>query len=210
MPRYLAAAVCLALALAGCKIVPNAQGGDAAATQDDASLMAAKVQSVWTPKVLPYIAENAKNLDTVVAALKDGVDVAGAKYGRKAADLGAGWNFVVQGKGTIVAANLESRAAKLDVDTTGDGQANVTIQIGPIVNGTALRDALPFVQFTDYRDQIQFAKLARALNDMAVKAFPRPTGKPVGDTVTFTGVFSYAGDGQQISLVPTALTLGPK
>ncbi len=210
MSKFIVAAVCMAFALAGCKIVPTPKGGTAAATQSDASLMAAKAEAVWKPQVLPYIDEHAKDFGEVLAALNSGVDAAGAKYGYKAADLGGGWNFVVRGKGVVVAANLESRAAKLDVDTTGDGTANLKIQIGPIVNGTALRDSLPFLHFTDFRDQIQFAKLARALNDIAVGGFPRPTGNPVGDKVTFTGVFSYAGPDQPILLVPTALTLEPK
>jgi predicted lipoprotein len=210
MSKFTAAAVCLLVALTGCKIVPTPKGGTASATQSDADLMAAKAEAVWKPQVLPFIDAHAKDFGEVFTALGSGVDSAGAKYGFRPADLGGGWNFVVRGTGVVVGANLESRAAKLEVDTTGDGKANLTIQIGPIVNGTALRDVLPFLTFTDFRDQIQFAKLARALNDMAIKDFARPTGDPVGEKVTFTGVFSYAGPDQPIALVPTALTLEPK
>ena len=210
MSKFMAAAVCVTLALAGCKIVPTPAGGTASATQSDAQLMAAKAKAVWQPQVLPYIDEHAKDFNVVQIALNANSDAAGAKYGYKSPDLGAGWNFVVRGTGAIVAADLESGDASLDVDTTGDGKSNLTIHIGPIVSGTALRDSLPFLHFTDFRDQIQFAKLASALNDMAIVGFPRPSGNLVGGKVSFTGVFSYAGDGLPIDLVPTALTVTPK
>ena len=39
------------------------------------------------------------------------------------------------------------------------------IQVGPVLRGTALRDALGFIRFTDFANQFDFAGVANALND---------------------------------------------
>ncbi|MFN5995702.1 MAG: DUF2291 family protein [Paracoccaceae bacterium] len=60
-------------------------------------------------------------------------------------------------------ANLTSRDWKAMVDVNGDGATDLTLQLGPVIKGTSLRDVAPFYRFGDFRDQIEFAKLARAL-----------------------------------------------
>ncbi len=64
------------------------------------------------------------------------------------------------GTGKIVVANLDTRARTVGLDTDGDGAADVTVQLGPVIKGSALRDVAPFYNFDDFRDQIEFAKLS--------------------------------------------------
>lgn len=65
------------------------------------------------------------------------------------------------GQGKVVAANLTSRARTLDVDVDGDAKADLTVQLGPVVKGSSLRDFAPALyDFTSFRDQIEFAKSA--------------------------------------------------
>ena len=90
----------------------------------------------------------------------------------------------------------------------GDGSADVTLQLGPVIRGTALRDAMPFIVFTDFRDQIEFAKLARAMNDRASAGLEKPEGDVVGEEVSFTGVFTLRAAGDTPEIVPTELTMG--
>ena len=66
--------------------------------------------------------------------------------------------------GKIVASNTQSRAATIDVDVDGDGKADVRVQIGPAMRGTALRDALDFVDFNEFTNQIDFAQFGKAFN----------------------------------------------
>jgi predicted lipoprotein len=67
---------------------------------------------------------------------------------------------------TVVETNTRSRVgtAALDVSPS-DGRADALLMIGPVLRGTALRDALDFIQFTDFTNQIQFAGVAAALNE---------------------------------------------
>ena len=106
-----------------------------------------------------------------------GLDAAGAAHGNKGSGEGAAWNFAVKGEGKVVEANLTSRARKAMVDVNGDDAADLTLQLGPVIKGTALRDVATFYIFSDFRDQIQFAKLARALNDRTSAALKLPEGE---------------------------------
>lgn len=205
-------AFCLAagVAIAGCKIVPDPDPNEAtsaASGQTDEARMEAYAQEIWEPKVLPVIQENLVPLPELKTALAADADAAGKQDGLRPEGEANPWNFAVSGEGNIVEAKLDSRAAKLGIDTTGDGVADVTVQLGPVIRGTALRDAMPFIVFTDFRDQIEFAKLANALNAMAHAAISVPEGDVIGQAARFEGVFTFR-DPAKIELVPTMLEIG--
>ena len=105
--------------------------------------------------------------------------------------------------GKVVEVDTEVSAGTAGIDTNGDGKADVTIQIGPVIRGTTIRDILPFISFTSYTNQIDFAQLANAFNDRAyeassLKATDHKTLK--GKTVTLTGVFT-ADDPTELPLI---------
>ena len=198
--------VCVA-GLAGCKIVknPDPAAGAVQGGGTDETRMATRAAEIWAPKVVPFIAANATDIAVIRAALTDGPDAAGAKFGFRPESEGSAWNFIGKGVGVVVASDLKARAAKLDLDTDADGVADVTVQLGPGIKGTALRDAMPFLVFTDFRDQIEFAKLARSLNDLAHAGIAVPLGDPTGKSFAFEGVFSIRAKGEPILLVPSLL-----
>lgn len=192
-------------ALAGCKIVmdPDPEAADAVPQTDEAR-MAAYAAEVWEPQVLPVIEENLVPLAELRPMLAADAEGAASAHGMRRGETGP-WNFAVSGEGTIVEAKLESRAAEIGVDTDGDGEGDVSVQLGPIIRGTALRDSMPFISFTDFRDQIEFAKLANGLNAQAHATLEMPQGDVIGKTARFEGVFTLSGDGSSIDLVPTSL-----
>jgi predicted lipoprotein len=193
--------------IAGCKIVAKSDDGDDV-PQDDASRMAALVANDWEGRVLPRARETAAPLDEALAAISADFSAASERYGTRSGAEGAPANFIVRGEGTVVGANLESRAAQLNVDITGDGSADVEVQLGPVIRGTALRDSLPFYEFTAFRDQIEFAKLAGALNAAAHESLPDSPADAVGQTVAFTGVFTMTKSDDPKEIVPLDLTWG--
>ncbi|MEQ5870807.1 DUF2291 domain-containing protein [Sagittula sp. NFXS13] len=208
-PISMVATVCLSLAATACQIVPDPDPADTAnVPQTDEARMAAYVAEAWESQVQPVIAENAVDYDTLRNRLAEGMGAAGAAYGLRPDGEANPWNFAVTGSGTVTEARLDSRAAKMQVDMDGDGAADVTLQLGPVIRGTALRDAMPFIVFTDFRDQIEFAKLARAMNDQAASGLTKPEGDVVGETVSFTGVFTLRNATDTPEIVPTALTMG--
>ncbi|MEF2549805.1 DUF2291 domain-containing protein [Aurantimonas sp. A2-1-M11] len=199
------------LCLSGFTIVwesERAEGEGPVVVATDETRMAAYAEEAWDPKVLPQIAEHEVPLADLRAAVARDAVAAGEQYGFPRDGETSPWNFAVSGEGTIVEAKLESRAAKLQLDTDADGKGDVTVQLGPIIRGTALRDAMPFIVFTDFRDQIEFAKLANALNAVAHSRLTIPEGDVVGQTARFEGVFALGRGIASIELVPTKLQIG--
>jgi predicted lipoprotein len=110
------------------------------------------VADIWTSRVLPHIETTAIPLDT----LRD-VASSGTTATRPSA---------VRLEGIITSVDTASRVGLALVDVLPvDGSPDAAIQIGPVLRGTALRDALDFIQFSDFTNQIEFAGVATALNE---------------------------------------------
>ncbi|TNJ39948.1 DUF2291 family protein [Phaeobacter sp. B1627] len=205
--KSLAVLSCVALLPVACKVVktPDPEAASAVAQTDEAR-MAVYAADIWDAKVLPMAKESAVPLQELKAEIAaNGLDAVGNAYGLRPEGEANPWNFVSSGEGVIIEANTQSRAAKLAVDIDGNGAADLVVQLGPVVRGTALRDAMPFIIFSDFRDQIEFAKLARALNDLASQSVTLPEGDLVGRRVEFEGVYTLRNAGDAIELVPTKL-----
>jgi predicted lipoprotein len=69
-------------------------------------------------------------------------------------------------EGVVVGVDTASRVGTASIDVLPtDGRPDVLLMIGPVLRGTALRDALEFIQFTDFTNQLQFAAVGTALNE---------------------------------------------
>ncbi|QPZ92564.1 DUF2291 family protein [Thioclava electrotropha] len=201
-----AALLCAVLALPGCKIVPNPDPEAVAeANLTDAERMANWVETNWEPKVLPAVDEHTVAWADYASALQGGLEAVGQAYGMRPDEKASQYFFFVSGAGTVVTTKLESRAAQIGLDMDADGKEDIVLQLGPIVRGTALRDALPFVNFTDFRDQIEFAKLGRALNDRATANLPKLSDDIMGRKVTFTAVFGQKSATEKPLGVPLSI-----
>jgi predicted lipoprotein len=94
----------------------------------------------------------------------------------------------------VTAVNTESRVGTLTVASadTNPGE-NVTIQIGPVVLGTAVRDATGIVSFNQFTNQIDYADVSKEMNARAIhdalggKDPLTFNGKPI----RFVGAFTY-------------------
>jgi predicted lipoprotein len=198
----LLAACATLLASPACKVVRDDEqpkGGSGGESHDQGFDAAAWVASVWDTRALPYFEKDAVDAAKVLEALRQGLDAAGEKYGRRADTEGSPWSFALRGTGTVVEADTESRAAKLivSVDTAG-GPQKLALQVGPVVSGTAVRDILPFFSFGDVANQIQFAQVSRALNDRAsagVRAGVEAV-KAVGTRVEFVGALNVSAESE--------------
>ena len=211
-PTLLLAALLAATAPAGCKLVRNPDPAEAAAKAAAAAEGGgADIATMWTAQVLPHMNEAAVDFATLRPALAGGLDAAGQAHGYRPNSEGAPWNFPVRLEGTVVAAKTDTRAATADVDVDGDGTADVTVQLGPVIRGTTLRDVQPYIDFTAYRDQIAFAELARGLNDQAYRTALEgvPRDALVGKKVSLVGAFTMKGPGDAILVTPVSLEVRP-
>ena len=195
--------------LSACKFEKTA---DLAARAEHASGSSAAVETAeeWKSKILPYFENKASPFTAIASVIAGkGLDAAGKSYGYRDGGSSAPWGFVASVEGTIVEANTGSRAASAGIDTDGDGKADVTVQIGPVIRGTAIRDVLPFVSFSDYKNQIEFAKVAKALNekayDNALKDLPRD--RLVGSRISAVGAMTVRKPGGPFLVTPVVVEL---
>jgi predicted lipoprotein len=211
MNRLLALALCALAVLPACKIVfdddtvveiSDGPEGDDARNAD-------RLAATFESELLPLVSARALDVAALRAALSGGLDAAGDAHANRGAGRGAAWIFALRDTGTVVEATLDSSARTADLDVDGDGAADVRLQLGPVIRGTALRDAAPFYRFDDFRDQIEFAKLARALNDRVKPDLAAVTQIAPGDRVAFTGVVPLKSPTEQLVVTPTAVEVVP-
>ena len=211
-----ATALSLGILLAACRFIPTDQvsaigaagGTNGAAARDPDQMVA----SMWAAKVVPYFEKKAGPFLAVRDLAAKAPDEAGAKYGYRAKSEDTPWTLTVRIEGTIVGADLESRAATIGVDASGQGKTEATVQIGPAMRGTAIRDALDFVSFNDFTNQIDFARFGKSFNTYVnhntLEKLPR--NDLVGRKVTLIGAYALDSSGEPPLVTPVEITIGPK
>jgi predicted lipoprotein len=204
-------AVLSAAVLPGCKFEKTLTAEEkAAAAAKTAFNPGDKVEAIWQSQAAPFIEKRAGEFSQVLSAVKANPDDAGAKFGHREKEGNAPWTYLVKLEGKIVAADTQSRAATVDVDVDGDGKADARVQIGPAIRGTALRDSLDFVNFNEFKNQIEWAQFGKAFNEKVntsvLASLPRDGLN--GKTVKVTGAFPLPASGQLPLVTPASMTVG--
>ena len=212
----LTCAVLAAVGLASCKIVPTAEveaarKGAGSAPGEAAFNPDKMVDDIWDAKVIPYLEAKAGPFADVRDLARKSPDEAGRKYGFRAKEGNTPWTLVIKAEGRIVEANTESRAGTVGVDVDGDGKTDFTVQIGPAMRGTALRDSLDFVSFNSFTNQIDYAQFGKAFNLRVNRTLLQglPRDRLVGRSITVLGAYSLDSPGQAPLVTPAEIKLGP-
>lgn len=208
------------VAVSGCKIVEHADetdpGADASQTASAGGTDSAAFDPVryvevrWEARILPAAAEQAVDLAEVLAALADDRDAASARFGHREGDEGKPWSFLVVARGTALAVDRSSRAGVMPIDLAPeDGVADAVVQVGPVIRGTALRDALPFLSFADVVNQMEWAAVSRAMHDRlaATVLDPAAIDALAGRRIEVHGAFTAPDDGSAVAITPISIAL---
>lgn len=166
---------------------------------------AAYVASVWESRVIPTVVNNAVDLATLLAALEADPEAAKRQYGRKEAT--GPYHFIVRGEGVVREGDSGSRSRTVAVDLSGyKGKAKVLIQVGPVIRGTSIRDAVGFIKFDQFINQLQYAEVADKLNDRALASIGEGLDLSAvkGKQVSFYGVFTLS-DPSKVLITPVKL-----
>jgi predicted lipoprotein len=198
----------LLLLTTGCKIVAD---GDQAAidlNKPDSFNAQAYVGKLWDSKAAPYFQNEAHPVTAVLAALAEDKVAAGKAFAHRATADGTPWTFAVRGTGIVKSVNTESRHGEMVVEIgPREHPIEASLQIGPVIYGTAIRDSLPFIAFGDFVNQIQYAEVSRALNNLAFEA-ARKGMNPIpqaGQTVEFVGAMIDPSTAGQTTITPVSL-----
>jgi len=200
----------LLLSLASCKLwtirpIESKEQKTASSQQFNAD---AYVDSIWQSKVVPTMLEKAVDLTAVLAALDADPEAAKKQY--SSGDAGGAAHFIVKGAGRVsrVESRSQNRALTL-MPPNYKGKTEVAIQVGPAFRGSALRDAVGFIQFNQFVNQLQFADVGNKLNDRVATAVVRDfdLATAQGKPVSFCGAFTFS-DRAKIIITPVKLEAG--
>jgi predicted lipoprotein len=159
-------------------------------SQPAQSAAARFVDPIWATKVLPTIEEKARDIAKILPEIRADPNSAGQKYGRREATNP--YNYMVKGTGKVTEMHTESQAGTATIEIPGLGE-KVALQIGPVVRGTALRDATGAVSFNQFTNQLDYADVSKEMNARALKtAFANADPNSIaGKTLTFFGAFTF-------------------
>jgi predicted lipoprotein len=201
------AGIALALSLpplAGCTIVSIADDRAARERRSGAFDADRYVAHMWAATIVPTLNDRAVPYAKLSAATAAALPQAGQAMGRQVGE-GAAWTFVTAVDGRVIAIDRASRQGILTIQP--DGGAPVAVQIGPVVTGTALRDAVPSLNFDDFTDQIAFAEVGEAITHRAIAAVdPVIARMKPGERVRVLGAFNLRHAGDPVLLTPLTVT----
>ena len=196
--KCIVAALCLAV-VAACTVVKigkaDAAGQDRYATwtKTGTGFQAAEyVAAMWEKQILPVYEKQAVDYATVLAALHVDRKAAIDRYGLKRETGEPFYVFKVRGTARVVTFDDSSRNGVIRVNLEpAEGKAAATLQVGPVVRGTVIRDSLEFIRFTDVGNQLQFAELANQLNARVQKdsVASLDLANIAGKRISFLGAF---------------------
>lgn len=151
------------------------------------------VAAIWSSKLLPTVRKSAIDLPTLLGDLKRDRAAASKRYGHYAVEGGEP-AFLVKGSGRVVSVDTTSLVSQAGIAFGAGRRPDAFIQLGPILGGTDVRDALPFINFNQFENQVQFGEVAIAINaKIANTAYAGVDyAKLKGKHVVFTGAFTLS------------------
>ena len=158
----------------------------------------AKYGAKTYPKAVAALEKEAQPLTELVPAMRKDLDAAGEQFGHR--EGSSPYSFATKGEGVAG----ETKSGLMRVRVAGVPKSTtVSLQVGPAINGTAIRDAAGFINFNQFVNQVDFADAATALNSQVkAKVLKGIDPKSLkGKTVGFTGAFTALG--------PTVVTITP-
>lgn len=200
---------------AACAKVPGVyvyeKDGQASAAKAGAIDPKTFVADNWSAKIVPTVHDKAVDVTTVAAAVAKDPAAAGQQYGHQSG-TGSPFAYMVKGTGTVtdIDTSVPTGPLTVEVPQAGGKPLKVTIATGPVIAGTAIRDAVGFISFGDFTNQIDYADVANQINaKVKTDVIAKVDLKSIkGKKVAFHGAFSALAPGT-IFLVPTELTVTP-
>lgn len=200
----------LTVSLSGCiKIIKT--GEEAMLTGAVAFNAGDNVANFWESTALPEMEEKAVDLEELLIALDgDMTAKAGESYAKYSMGDSGELTYTVKGIGTISEVVTDKKAGYICLSLEGyTGDATIKIQIGTVFKGTSIRDALNFIDFNDYTNQIEWAEVSQSINTLIQNNVINPIGYEafgIGKKVEFLGAFTVKAS-DEVLITPTKLLI---
>ncbi len=193
------AAVVIIAAAFNVKVVSTDEADASAA---DGQLDAATFAAEQYDAVVAYVDDEAVDLTELLAALDGGADE--ADFGNTSGASSA-YAFPVTFTGVAGAATPPVQPIAVE---GLPAETVVQVQIGPALNGTALRDVSGEISFNQFTNQLEYQNVGTELNDLVRAEVLDGLEIPEGATVQVTGAFLRVNP-QLVSVVPISVEVTP-
>jgi predicted lipoprotein len=196
-----------AIALAGCHVVSIEQDRAERERRSGAFDAAAYVSHQWAGSIAPALERRAIPYAAFASGLSKGLAPAARAHGYRAGE-GSAWTFVIAAEGVVTAIDRSSRQGFLRIAPAGApaGAPPLDVQIGPVVAGTVLRDAVPAMRFDDFSGQVAYAEVGEAITRRAMAGAARAaTGLRPGAHVRVVGAVALRRADDPVLLTPLTL-----
>ena len=166
----------------------------------------AYVENIWKSKIIPTISEEAEDITFILDELFKNKEVTEEKYGGRS---GTGsYSFMVKGKAEITSLNTASRVGTLSIKLEKKYDSEIFITLGPVIKKDSIRDAVKFIKFNDFVNQLDFAEVSRIIKTRVLNEVIGPLNiKDIeGKTIDFEGAITFDRK-DKIFITPTNLKL---
>ena len=167
----------------------------------------AYVENIWKSKIIPTISEEAEDITFILDELFKNKEVTEEKYGGRS---GTGsYSFMVKGKAEITSLNTASRVGTLSIKLEKKYDSEIFITLGPVIKKDSIRDAVKFIKFNDFVNQLDFAGVSRIIKTRVMNEIigPLNLNNIVGKQIKFEGAITFDRK-DKIFITPTMLDLG--
>lgn len=188
-----------ALSLASCTVVPIDEAEQIRKRQSGLLDIDEYTSDAWA-RSREVIAERAVTLAELIASAPDEI---GPEKGNRPGE-GSPFSFFVKGDGTVREVATDQPRGQILLDTAS---GTIVLEVGPVVAGTAIRDALPFITFDEVADQTAYAGIGLSLTRRALgRVQPELSALKPGDRISFTGATSLPDGNQPLLVTPITIT----
>lgn len=155
------------------------------------------VGSFWESKAIPELTEKAVDLGEFLTEANGDLNSLADKYGKYSMGNSGELTYTVKGSGKVTAVETEKKAGFITIALDGyNGSEEIKIQVGSVIKGSSVRDALSFIKFGDYTNQKEYAAVSQSINDVIMETVINPdtAAEMNGKTVEFVGCFTVKGN----------------
>ncbi len=164
------------------------------------------VEEIWYSKIIPTISNESEEITFMLDELFKNKELAEEKYGHRS---GTGsYSFMVNGKAEIIGLNKESRVGTIELKLNKNYDAQIFITIGPVIKKDSVRDAVKFIKFNDFVNQLDFAGVSRIIKTRVMNEIigPLNLNNIIGKQISFEGAITFDRN-DKIFITPTMLDL---
>ena len=164
----------------------------------------AYVENIWKSKIIPTISKEAEEITFILDELFKNKEVTEEKYGGRS---GTGsYSFMIKGTGEIVSLNTASRVGTLSIKLEKQYDSEIFITLGPVIKKDSIRDAVKFIKFNDFVNQLDFADVSRIIKVRVLNEIigPLKLKEITGKNINFEGAITFDRK-DKIYITPTII-----